>query len=220
MDSRIIGMSFDEYRHLRAYCYQELKAYLNELGPLSGVRLASDLVVNHVEGVNQDCDAAYSITLQADITPPVLMAAKLLFLAATLRVFTVNGLLSTPITEKDAQGLWDLVRDAASNFASVRNLSPSEEKMLFQHIPPKEETSGGKPEKHLSKALQQEAAILDELKRLGHDPLKLPMWCSNKKGVKAEVRAILPKRRDLFTTKTFDTTWQRLRDEKKIKEIE
>ena len=72
--------------------------------------------------------------------------------------------------------------------------------------------------KHKSRSAAQDAAILDEIRRQGHDPLALPKPPAGKRGVKADVRAILlSSRKDLFQSKgVFDDNWQRLRDSEKL----
>lgn len=57
----------------------------------------------------------------------------------------------------------------------------------------------------------QEARILELLICKGHDPLNLADRQPGKRGTKSEIRAMALLEPALFTTKTFDTAWQRLR---------
>lgn len=61
---------------------------------------------------------------------------------------------------------------------------------------------------------QQEEAILNAIKSLGYEPTQLPHRVPGKRGVKAEVRAKLPK----LSNKVFDLAWERLRNQKQIGE--
>ena len=58
----------------------------------------------------------------------------------------------------------------------------------------------------------QENRIVELLRKQGHDPLKLPSRMPGKPGHKAEIRMMALLEPALFTQKTFDTAWQRLRD--------
>ena len=71
-----------------------------------------------------------------------------------------------------------------------------------------------KPVKPLKKMREQEKVILDELTRLGYDPISLPKLPPGKRGIKAEVRTSLLSHR-LFKDKTtvFDKSWERLSKE-------
>lgn len=66
------------------------------------------------------------------------------------------------------------------------------------------------------KMRDQEDAILDEIKRLRHDPKNLPKNQSGKSGIKKEVRDAL-NGNPLFDAKTaFDKAWERLQGQGKI----
>lgn len=58
----------------------------------------------------------------------------------------------------------------------------------------------------------QENRIVELLREKGHDPLKLPSRIPGKPGHKAEIKMMALLEPALFTQKTFDTAWQRLRD--------
>jgi len=67
-----------------------------------------------------------------------------------------------------------------------------------------------------TKMPDQEKAILQEIRKLGYDPKKLPKSKPNAPGVKAKVRADL-RSCDLFVgSKVFDKAWERLRKAKEI----
>ena len=57
----------------------------------------------------------------------------------------------------------------------------------------------------------QEARIIELLKAQGYDPLELAQRAPGKPGPKAEIRTLALQEPALFTLKTFDTAWQRLR---------
>ena len=64
----------------------------------------------------------------------------------------------------------------------------------------------------VSRQTAQETAILNELRRLGHDPAALPSAAPGKPGVKALVRKALSGSTGLFAgTTVFDKAWDRLR---------
>lgn len=67
------------------------------------------------------------------------------------------------------------------------------------------------PARQVPKSKLQDQAILDALCRLGYAPRALPPKRPGAEWVKAEARRELAGRTDLFTTKTFDATWERLR---------
>lgn len=62
----------------------------------------------------------------------------------------------------------------------------------------------------------QEDRILELLNAQGYSPLALEPRAAGKPGPKAEIRTLAMNERGLFTTKTFDTAWQRLRSDKRI----
>lgn len=68
--------------------------------------------------------------------------------------------------------------------------------------------------KPVSRAVAQDAAILQAIRSMGYDPLKLPVPPAGRRGVKADVRAALEKKNQIFPTrsKVFEKAWQRLRD--------
>lgn len=74
------------------------------------------------------------------------------------------------------------------------------------------------PAKHVSKSQLQEQAMLDALRKLGYTPGALPPQTPGSSWVKAQARRGLSSRKDLFTTKTFDSTWERLRKSGEIAE--
>ena len=67
-----------------------------------------------------------------------------------------------------------------------------------------------------SRQRQQEQDILQALRTLGHDPLRLPRPPAGTPGPKAEVRATLPR----MTPKQFDKAWDRLRGFGDIQDVE
>ena len=62
----------------------------------------------------------------------------------------------------------------------------------------------------------QENRILELLKSKGNDPLKLPDRQRGKGGPKAAIKKLALLEPALFTNKTFDTAWERLRGEGRI----
>lgn len=72
-------------------------------------------------------------------------------------------------------------------------------------------TAGSEMEiKPIQRGQAQDAAILETLKKMGHDPLQLPKNPAGKPGVKADVRKTL-KDNPLFAgTTVFDGAWERL----------
>lgn len=70
----------------------------------------------------------------------------------------------------------------------------------------------------VSRFSAQEAAILAEIKRLGHDPFDLPRNPPGKRGIKAEVKDALGGS-GVWSYKTaFKKAWDRLRADKRIAE--
>jgi hypothetical protein len=63
------------------------------------------------------------------------------------------------------------------------------------------------------KQQRQEQRILEILRSLGFDPQSLPQRPAGKRGVKSTVKAVARDEPRLFTAKTFDTAWERLRDD-------
>ena len=58
----------------------------------------------------------------------------------------------------------------------------------------------------------QERRIIELLRAQGYEPQALAHRAPGKPGAKAEIRTLALNEPALFTTKTFDTAWQRLRD--------
>ena len=71
----------------------------------------------------------------------------------------------------------------------------------------------------IPKQRAQEFRILELLQSKGHDALKLPNWEPGKGGVKSSIRKLALLETALFTKKTFDSTWQRLRDDGRMADI-
>lgn len=63
----------------------------------------------------------------------------------------------------------------------------------------------------LPKQPAQERRILELLKAQGHDPLALPKRNPGTRGAKAEVKAMALRENQLFSDKSFDKAWDRLR---------
>lgn len=72
------------------------------------------------------------------------------------------------------------------------------------------------PKRARVKGLEQESSIIETIRQLGFDPEELPPRLPGKAGVKARVWAMLEKRDDLFSRKSFDKTWIVLRTENRI----
>ena len=68
----------------------------------------------------------------------------------------------------------------------------------------------------LPKQRVQELRLIELLKSQHYDPLKMPLREPGKGGAKAEVRKLALLESKLFTTKSFDIAWQRLRDDGSI----
>lgn len=71
---------------------------------------------------------------------------------------------------------------------------------------------------HRPKMRLQEDAILRMLSRLGYVASDLPQRTPGKSGVRAEVWDALKDQKSLFTTKSFQKAWERLRDEGQVAE--
>lgn len=78
---------------------------------------------------------------------------------------------------------------------------------------PIEQTMCGVVNLALPKQRAQESRVLELLKSQKYDPLKLPLREPGKSGAKAKVRKLALLEIKLFTAKSFDTAWQRLRDD-------
>lgn len=74
------------------------------------------------------------------------------------------------------------------------------------------------PQKRVLASTLQDEAILAAIRKLGHDPIKLPKWENNAKGVKAEVREMLIGKNQAFPKEgtQFKHAWDRLRKHKEI----
>lgn len=70
------------------------------------------------------------------------------------------------------------------------------------------------------KRTRQGNAILETLREMGVEPTRLPYREPGKKGFRSDVRKkLLASRRDLFTEKSYEKSWQRLRDSGCVCEI-
>ena len=63
----------------------------------------------------------------------------------------------------------------------------------------------------IPKQRKQEKRIIELLKEQGYSPLSLEQRAAGKPGPKAEIRTLAMNEPALFTAKTFDTAWERLR---------
>lgn len=68
----------------------------------------------------------------------------------------------------------------------------------------------------IPKQRAQEARILELLRAQGYDPLTLAQRAPGKPGPKAEIKSLALNEPKLFTSKTFDTAWERLRGANEI----
>jgi hypothetical protein len=73
-----------------------------------------------------------------------------------------------------------------------------------------------KATKPLPKMRQQENAIIDAIKKLGHDPQKLPKKLAGKPGVKSKVRELIQHPPLFDNSRIFDKAWERLSKYKEI----
>lgn len=64
----------------------------------------------------------------------------------------------------------------------------------------------------LPKQRAQERRILELLRSQGYDPLNLPPRIPGKTGPKSKIKELALRENAIFSVKTFDTAWQRLRD--------
>ena len=71
-----------------------------------------------------------------------------------------------------------------------------------------------------TKQREQEDAILDEIRRLGFDPLALPARSPGKAGVKAIIRKALDKKAPFDGKSTFGYAWERLRADGLMREVD
>jgi hypothetical protein len=79
------------------------------------------------------------------------------------------------------------------------------------NLPIRNDPALGDAEKHQSKASLQDRAILDWLNKNKFEPTCLPSRAPGKAGAKAECRAQMTKAAALFSAKSFEIAWERLR---------
>lgn len=74
------------------------------------------------------------------------------------------------------------------------------------------------PQKRILASTLQDEAILAAIRKLGYDPMKVPKWEYNTKGVKAKVREMLIGKNQAFPKEgtQFKHAWDRLRERKEI----
>lgn len=82
-----------------------------------------------------------------------------------------------------------------------------------------DELNIGKPPKPAPKMRDQERAILDAIKKLGHNPQALPINSPGKPGVKSQVKKDIRHEPLFRSDKTFEKAWERLRDEGSVVDI-
>lgn len=218
MSEDVIGIGYKAFQSLRVWCYPELKNYLESLDRLSIFYTLSEefALGNSASGLAQENSCANYIMVASDISPPVLIAAKLLEIITRFRFLTLEGWQSDdanesiPITYDDALELWEETRQAVHDFIAVRNLSQLEAKVMLREIPQEAQDASQITGEHQQKAAVQEKAIRDEITNLGYDPKRLPRYEPGKPGIKAAVRAEMMKKPKLFTDSSFEKAWQRL----------
>ena len=106
----------------------------------------------------------------------------------------------------------------ASWGAHVGLHTPPELCALPAPVPPELKLPADVVLRPISRAVAQDAAILAEIRRLGHDPLNLPENDNGMPGVRAEIiKTMFMTRKDIFVSvKVCETTWQRLRNQGEI----
>lgn len=82
---------------------------------------------------------------------------------------------------------------------------------LLALLPPQAEPESTTGAKHIPKATLQENEILRLLQDSGFDPLNLPKRKAGAPGAKSAVKAKALKNGAMFTDKSFDKAWERLR---------
>lgn len=81
------------------------------------------------------------------------------------------------------------------------------------------DTLANPPRPPRRKQRDQESTILETIRKLNHDPLRMPKQKPGKAGIKAEVWQSLARNKSLFSSRsTFDGAWDRLRGDKSIKD--
>lgn len=112
-------------------------------------------------------------------------------------------------------------QDIAEWAAADGLVSSAEEVMQLLAIPPQSAPTEPQPpaKAPISRAMAQDAAILNAIRELGFDPLALPKSEPGKRGVRADIRAVVKHLKDIFVSaKVFDEAWQRLRNNEDIRD--
>ena len=80
------------------------------------------------------------------------------------------------------------------------------------------ESKTSRTEVPILKAQAQDKAIIEMLNLVGESPLSLPKSSPGKPGIKAKIKKLAMEDKKLFTSKSFDKSWERLRKERQIAE--
>ncbi|MBR2514432.1 MAG: hypothetical protein IKE45_10515 [Halomonas sp.] len=108
---------------------------------------------------------------------------------------------------------WLLTRVSRSKIPEALHIQPIP--VESESLAKAEEVSD---QKGLLKRTRQGNAILATLCEMGVEPTQLPYREPGKDGFRADVKKQLLSRKDLFTKKSFENIWQKLRDEGLIQE--
>ncbi|MCU1718854.1 hypothetical protein [Pseudomonas sp. 5P_3.1_Bac2] len=131
------------------------------------------------------------------------------------RVVRINTLVLPPTAH------WVIETSALLAFTREHGICNADNLPEIAGLPSKTDeeispVSGENDEPYVPKYICQETAILDALHALGYIPENLPKNIPGRPGIKRCIWEKLASRRDLFSDKTFNKAWERLRSDKRI----
>lgn len=222
---KAVAMDYYTHEKIRAYVWQDLHQYIDTPESNATLELSEDLGKWQTARIEHEHKFAMGLFQCIDLTPQEKAAAHLWAVISNARLIAWQrepcppdgNKPAAPLEEWQAEELTRETRDAAEQYAAF--LPEREAAALIACI----SATGAVPvapikrTKPVARSTAQDEAILEAIRRLGHDPLALPKPLAGKGGVKADIRASCLSSKDVFLSKgVFDDAWQRLRDQKAI----
>lgn len=129
---------------------------------------------------------------------------------------------------RDAQSDGDVAKGLEAKLAEfqlaleryLQHVEPGEAKPIRAAIAGQSTTATGAGTVMRSKQRAQEQRIRELISEAGHCADNLPARTKGVTGVKAKIKELALRNRALFTDRSFDKAWQRLRDLGELKEVE
>lgn len=220
---KLAAMDYGTYQKLRAYCWQDLAAYIDTPERNSMLELSMELAGGKIGEIKYEQECAMGLYQCRDLTPRENSAAHLLTVISNHRAIAwqrephppAGREPAPPLEQWQAEELARQTRDAVEQYAVYL---PEREAAALLAACTSAMEAVHERSKPMPRSTAQDAAILEEIRRQGYDPLALPKNPTGKRGVKAAIGdELCNNHKAIFQSRgVFDTAWQRLRDRQEI----